>query len=58
MKVKQKANLTFGDLIASAYRLWGSGQAEKMVRLAVNARLIVFREPLFPLIFSTKGRST
>jgi len=57
MKMKQKIELTFGDVIAAAYRIWGAGQAEKMVRLAVNARMVVFREHPRLLISSATGRS-
>ena len=39
---KQRA-LMFGDFIAAAYRAWGRRKAKAVVRLAVNARLIVFR---------------
>lgn len=49
--------LTFGDLITAAYQAWGAGQAEKMVRLAINARLVVFGEQPHFLISSAKGRS-
>lgn len=27
----------------AAYQLWGAGQAERMLRLAINAKLVVFR---------------
>ena len=37
--------LTFGDFIAGAYRAWGKRRAKGLVRLAFNARLVVFREP-------------
>jgi hypothetical protein len=44
MKNKQKRkNLTFGELIMGAYKIWGKGRAEKMLRLAINAKLVVFR---------------
>ena len=39
---KKKA-LTFGDFIAAAYRAWGSRRARGLVRLALNAHLVVFR---------------
>jgi hypothetical protein len=57
MKFKQKNEMTFGDLIAAAYQVWGCGQAEKMVRLAIHTRLVVFRQPPHFLISSAKGRS-
>lgn len=58
MKMKQRKNeLTFGELIAAAYQVWGAPQAEKMVRLAINARLVVFRgQPQF-LLSAAKGRT-
>ena len=57
MRIKQKKELTCGDLITAAYQIRGAGQAEKMVRLASNARLVVFREPPHCLTFFAKGRS-
>jgi hypothetical protein len=56
MKIKQKMNLTLGELITAAYQVWGAGQAEKMVRLAINARLVVFRDHPHLLISTAKGR--
>jgi hypothetical protein len=57
MRIKQKMELTFGDLITAAYQVCGAGQAEKMVRLAFNARLVVFRKPPHFLISYAKGMS-
>jgi hypothetical protein len=57
MNIKQKRALTFGDLITAACQVWGAGQTEKMERLAINTRLVVFREHLHFLISSAKGRS-
>jgi len=57
MKIKQKAELTFGDFVAGAYQAWGAGQAANMVWLMTKARLVVMRElPPF-LISTTKGRT-
>ena len=39
---KTKA-MIFGDFIAAAYRAWGRHRAKGLVRLAVNAHLVVFR---------------
>ena len=39
----RKRALTFGDFIAAAYRAWGTRRANGLVRLAFNARLVVFR---------------
>jgi hypothetical protein len=38
-----KKSLTFGDLVAASYRAWGARRAKGLVRLAVNAHLVVFR---------------
>ena len=35
--------LRFGDFIEAAYGAWGERRAKGFVRLAVNARLLVFR---------------
>ena len=35
--------MTFGDLVAAAYRAWGRRRAKGLVWLAVNARLVEFR---------------
>jgi len=43
MKIKEKMELSFGDLIKAAYQVWGSGRAEKMLRLAISTRLVIFR---------------
>jgi hypothetical protein len=45
MKTKKEIYLTFGDLIAAACQVWGTEQGEKMVRLAISTRLVVFRAP-------------
>jgi hypothetical protein len=37
MKIKQKRELPFGDLIAAAYQIRRAGQAEQMLRLAILA---------------------
>jgi hypothetical protein len=38
-----KKSLTFGHLVAATYRAWGARRAKGLLRLAVNARLVVFR---------------
>jgi hypothetical protein len=43
MKTKPKRELTLGDLISASYELWGTGKAERMVRLAIFARLVRIR---------------
>jgi hypothetical protein len=43
MKNKRKKNLTLGDLIEAAYRVWGKARAGEMMRLAVQTRLVVFQ---------------
>jgi hypothetical protein len=57
MNIKPKKEMTFGDLITAADVLWGADQAERMVRWATIARLVVFREPPRVLIRAAKGRS-
>ena len=56
MKIIQKNVLTFGDLIAAAYQVWGAGRAATMVRLAIKARQVVFRKQPHSLISFAKGR--
>jgi hypothetical protein len=41
----KEREVTFGDFLAGAYRAWGRRRAKGLVRLAFNARLVVFREP-------------
>jgi hypothetical protein len=48
--------LTFNDSVLAAYQLWQAGQSEKMVQLAINALLVVFREQPPLLISSMKGK--
>jgi hypothetical protein len=43
MKNKRKNYLTFGELVAAAYRAWGEARAKEMLQLAVKARLVVFQ---------------
>jgi len=44
MKTKRRKHLlTFGDLVAAAYRAWGSDRAKGLVRLVVNAHIVVFQ---------------
>jgi hypothetical protein len=57
MKIKKKRAFTFGDLVTAAYDVCGAGQAEMMVRLAVRARLVVFRAQPHILISSAEGQS-
>ena len=52
MKAEQKQESKFRDLITEAYQLWGTGQTEKMMRLAINARLMVVQGPPQVLISS------
>jgi hypothetical protein len=37
-----KKPLTFGDFVASSYRLWGKRNAEGIIRLALKAHLVEF----------------
>ena len=41
----REREVTFGDFIAGAYRVWGKRRAKGLVWLALKARLVVFREP-------------
>ena len=43
MKNQQKKALTFGDLITAVYRTCGRSSASGIIRLAIHARLIMFR---------------
>ena len=56
MEIKYKKGLTLGDLITAAYQVWGAVQAEKMVRWAINTRLIVLRDQPRLAISSAKVR--
>jgi hypothetical protein len=56
MEIKQKTELTFNDSVLATYQLWQAGQSEKMVQLAINAFLVVFREQPPLLISSMKGK--
>lgn len=38
-----KPAMTFGDFIMGVYDTWGKRRAREIVRLAVNAHLVVFR---------------
>ena len=57
MKNKRKKYLTFGELIAAAYRTWGKAEAGELVRRAVESRLVVFRGPE-QLNFGGKGTNS
>jgi hypothetical protein len=56
MKILQEKKLTLNESLSAAYELWETGQDEKMVRLAINARLMVFQEQPHVLISSANGR--
>ena len=43
MKNRKKKHLTFGELIAAAYRAWGEAEAGEKLRLAVQTRLVIFQ---------------
>ena len=40
--IHKKKALTFGDFIAATYRAWGTRGARGLVRLALDAHLVVF----------------
>ena len=56
METKHKKGLTLGDLITAAYQVWGAGQAEKMVRWALETRLVVRRKHPHWLASSARRR--
>jgi hypothetical protein len=43
MKTNHKKALKFGELIAAVYNVCGKRRARGIVRLAVNAHVVVFR---------------
>ena len=43
MKTNHKKTLTFGELIESVYSACSRRKAREIVRLAVNAQVVVFR---------------
>jgi hypothetical protein len=57
MKNKLKNELTLGDLMAATYQVWGTDQAARMLRFALNSRLVVVRNQPPLAITSSKGRS-
>jgi len=57
MEIKYKKVLTLGDLIVAAYQVWGAERAVKMVRWAINNRVVVMQEHPQLLISSAKGWS-
>jgi hypothetical protein len=58
MKTKQRQQLSFGDLVMAAYRVWGAGLAAKMVRLEIKARFVVFNGHSHCVGSSMKGKTT
>ena len=56
MKIKQKSEWTFGNLITTACAAWGVARADKMVRVALNTNVVVFRAAPRLCFSSTKGR--
>jgi hypothetical protein len=57
MKIKQKQQLPFGDLVMAAYQVWGAGLAAKMLRLAIKERFVVFNGHPHGVGNSLKGRA-
>ncbi len=41
MKLKTKGILTLGDIVVAAYRFWGAHDADKMLQLALDRRLVL-----------------
>jgi hypothetical protein len=57
MKIKQKQQYPFGDLVMAAYQVWGARLAAKMLRLAIRERLVVFNGHPYGLATSVRGRT-
>ena len=56
IKLKQRAQWTFGDFIAAAYQRWGASRAANRVQLAINARQIVFQKQPLNQLSGVMGR--
>jgi hypothetical protein len=57
MKNKLRNELSLGDLIIATNQVWGPELAAKMLRFAINSRLVVVRAQPNLLISSARGRS-
>jgi hypothetical protein len=57
MENKHTKKMTLGDLITAANRVWGSGYAKQMARLAINSRWVLVHDPSPFLISAAKGKT-
>ena len=57
MRVKHESEPTYCESVTAAYQLWGVGQIEKMIQLAIDAHLVVFPDQPRILISAAKGIS-
>jgi hypothetical protein len=59
MKVNhKKAGLTLGDLIETVYGVCGNRTARGIIRLAIDARVVVFQEQRGVVDLLNRGRTS
>jgi hypothetical protein len=57
MKIEEKKVLPLSESLTAAYQLWGAGQDQEMMQLAIDAHLVLAREQP-PIVISPKeGKS-
>jgi len=54
---EKKKEWTLGDLISSAYQVWGAGRAKKMLRCLFDARMVMLQPQTNFSSSSAKARS-
>jgi len=54
----KKEGLTFGDLIETVYGVCGNRTARGIIRLAIDARVVVFREQRGVVDMLNRGRTS
>lgn len=54
----KKTGLTFGDLIETVYDVCGNRTARGIIRLAIDARVVVFREQRRVVDLLNRGRAS
>jgi len=54
----KKAGLTFGDFIETIYGVCGNRTARGIIRLAIDARIVVFREQRGVVDLLNRGRTS
>ena len=52
-KTRRRKPLTFGGLVAAAHERWGRRRAKSILRFAIYARLVKFKEPSRFVVSST-----